>query len=254
MSVDWITVAAQLANFLVLVWLLKRFLYRPILDGIDAREAEITNRMEAALRAQDAARTAETDFTERLAELQSEQAAIAEAARREAEDEKGALLAQAHERIERERAAWSAHLDEAARVFTARLHQAGSHALLELTRKALNDLADDALETRIASHLARQITAMNRDLQRAAGTPQEAIVTSHAAMPPAAQDDITTALRQSFPDLRTRFETDRTQAPGVSLHLGGARLAWTIDTYIDGLDAAVTRQLASGPDKRMRAG
>ena len=36
MSIDWITVAAQLINFLVLVWLLKRFLYRPILNGIDA--------------------------------------------------------------------------------------------------------------------------------------------------------------------------------------------------------------------------
>ena len=36
MSIDWITVAAQIVNFLVLVWLLKRFLYRPILNGIDA--------------------------------------------------------------------------------------------------------------------------------------------------------------------------------------------------------------------------
>ncbi|MCL1485860.1 MAG: hypothetical protein MH208_17135 [Marinobacter sp.] len=52
MSIDWITVLAQLANFLVLVWLLKRFLYRPILDGIDAREAEITKSMAAAGEAQ----------------------------------------------------------------------------------------------------------------------------------------------------------------------------------------------------------
>ena len=51
MSIDWITVAAQVANFLVLVWLLKRFLYRPILDGIDAREAEIAGRMQVAERA-----------------------------------------------------------------------------------------------------------------------------------------------------------------------------------------------------------
>ena len=55
MSIDWITVAAQIANFLVLVWLLKRFLYRPILDGIDAREAEIANRMQEAVRAKDKA-------------------------------------------------------------------------------------------------------------------------------------------------------------------------------------------------------
>ncbi len=51
MSIDWITVVAQLLNFLVLVWLLKRFLYRPILDGIDAREVEISTRMAEATEA-----------------------------------------------------------------------------------------------------------------------------------------------------------------------------------------------------------
>ena len=41
MLIDWFTVAAQVLNFLILVWLLKRFLYRPILDAIDAREKRI---------------------------------------------------------------------------------------------------------------------------------------------------------------------------------------------------------------------
>jgi len=52
MSVDWVTVAAQIGNFLVLVWLLKRFLYKPILNGIDAREAEIATQMGEAAVAQ----------------------------------------------------------------------------------------------------------------------------------------------------------------------------------------------------------
>ncbi len=39
MLIDWFTVGAQALNFVVLVWLLKRFLYRPVLDAIDAREA-----------------------------------------------------------------------------------------------------------------------------------------------------------------------------------------------------------------------
>ena len=37
MLFDWFTIAAQLVNFLVLVWLLKRFLYKPILKAIDER-------------------------------------------------------------------------------------------------------------------------------------------------------------------------------------------------------------------------
>ena len=41
MLIDWFTVGAQVVNFLILVWLLKRFLYKPILAAIDAREKRI---------------------------------------------------------------------------------------------------------------------------------------------------------------------------------------------------------------------
>ena len=41
MPIVWFTVAAQVLNFLILVWLLKRFLYRPILHAIDVREQRI---------------------------------------------------------------------------------------------------------------------------------------------------------------------------------------------------------------------
>jgi len=41
MLIDWFTVGAQALNFIILVWLLKRFLYKPILGAVDAREKRI---------------------------------------------------------------------------------------------------------------------------------------------------------------------------------------------------------------------
>jgi F-type H+-transporting ATPase subunit b len=43
MNIDWFTVAAQVINFVILVLLLKRFLYRPILHAIDERENRIAS-------------------------------------------------------------------------------------------------------------------------------------------------------------------------------------------------------------------
>jgi F-type H+-transporting ATPase subunit b len=246
MSIDWITVAAQVANFLVLVWLLKRFLYRPILDGIDAREAEIAERMQVAERARTEADAAKKDFHEQLATLRSEQESMTDAARREAERQRDALLAEAHDRIERERTAWQAHLDAEARNFTKRLHRTGGHALLALTRKALADLADDRLEARIAAHLAHRIAPMREDLEHAAGQTDEAVVTSHATLLHSVEEEITGELHAVFPGIDVRFETDDAQSPGLTLQLGGAQLAWTVDTYIDGLDALIAEQLAEG--------
>lgn len=45
MLIDWFTVIAQVVNFLILVWLLKRFLYQPILNAIDAREQRVATEL-----------------------------------------------------------------------------------------------------------------------------------------------------------------------------------------------------------------
>ena len=64
MLIDWFTVVAQALNFLILVWLLKRFLYKPMLDAIDAREKRIATQLADAdakkAAAQRSARTSST--------------------------------------------------------------------------------------------------------------------------------------------------------------------------------------------------
>lgn len=250
MSIDWITVAAQIANFLLLVWLLKRFLYRPILDGIDAREAEITTRMQEAAQARGKAEAVEAKFHDKARALHTAQSQLTETIRKKAEEQRDALLAEAHQGMQREQASWQAHLDDEAHKYTAKLHGAGATALLSLTRKALRDLADETLEARMTQHLVRQIKPMAADLTRAAGQANVASVTSHELLPIPAQESLSTELKALFPQVAVSFETDPEQAPGLVLRMGGAQLAWTIDTYVDGLDALIAQHLTKGPDPK----
>lgn len=246
MSIDWITVAAQIANFLVLVWLLKRFLYRPILDGIDAREAEIKDRMQQALDAKSQAAEVEQEYRSKVQALNTEQADMTEQVRKSAEEQRDVLLAETKEKLAREQADWHAQLDDEGRKYTAKMHQAASGALLSLTRKALTDLADETFEDRIARHLIVQINQMAPDLQAAARKASEAVFTSHGPLPPAAQKELTTELHAHFPQIDARFDTDDAQAAGLVLRIGGAQLEWTIDSYIDGLEAMVQERMAAG--------
>jgi F-type H+-transporting ATPase subunit b len=250
MSIDWITVAAQIANFLVLVWLLKRFLYRPILDGIDAREAEIATRMQEAEREKDKAAAIEAEFHDKVRALHVAQSEMTETVRKQAEEQRDALLAEAQQRMEREHANWRAHLDDEARKYTARMHHVGASALLSLTRKALSDLADETLEARIAHHLVEKIKPMTADLTRAAGQARAATITSHDPLSAAAQQAVTGELNTLFPDVPVRFESDPDQAPGLMLHMGGAQVAWTVESYIDGLDALISEQLGKGAEPK----
>jgi len=253
MSIDWITVAAQIANFLVLIWLLKRFLYRPILDGIDAREAEIKARMQQAAEAEAAAKTTEASYRTQIAELQSAQSDVSERLRQEAEVERDTLLAEAHARIDQERKSWQTHLTEEGQKYSIKLHRAGAGALLSLTRKALMDLADDTLEGRMAHHLIGQIKPMVSDIKQASGPATEAVFTSHATLPEAAQTALSAELQAAFPGVTPAFRTDPDQAPGLVLRMGGAQVAWTVDSYLDGLDAVIQDHLSAGGDLKAQS-
>lgn len=250
MSIDWITVAAQIVNFLVLVWLLKRFLYRPILDGIDAREREIAERMGEAAQIRTAAEAAEADYEAQVASLRAGREGALEEARKAAEAERDALLAEARERLLREQAERAEQRAEEARRYRAELHRDGAKALLSLTRKALKDLADETLETRIVAHASARLTAIAEDLRKAAGESLQAVALTREALPEAARERLRGELARLIPGITVTFRSEPAQAPGLTLRLGGAQVEWTVDSYIDGLDAL----LADAGHERIRPG
>lgn len=250
MSIDWITVFAQIANFLVLVWLLKRFLYRPILDGIDAREAEIAKRMAAAGESQKEAQLAQAEFQQQKKQLLADQDAMVQKALRDTEDQRDGLLAEARARLEQEQKDWHKHLEQERQRFTVRLQKAGGETVLELMRKALRELADETLEQAIVRHVGRRLQPLAGELAQAAGDTSEAIATSHESLPEAAQTQLRADLEHLLPGITLRFETDSSQAPGLVLRVGGAQIAWTVDSYADEFDALLNERLAAGASGR----
>lgn len=253
MSIDWITVIAQIANFLVLVWLLKRFLYRPILDGIDAREAEIARRMAEAGEAQKKAQAAEAEYRKQQAQLLSDQDAMVEQALRASENQRDALLADARAKLEQEQEDWHRHLERERHKFTTQLQRAGEETLLELTRKALRDLADETLEEAIVRHVSKRLQPIANELSASAGDSTEAVATTRDTLPETARAQMQADIDKLLPGIALRFETDPQQAPGLILRVGGAQVAWTIDSYTDEFDALLIERLAAGASGRMQA-
>jgi len=253
MSIDWVTVLAQIANFLVLVWLLKRFLYKPILNGIDSREAEIAERMGEARRAQEKAAAAEADFVAEQQKLQADQDALAERIREQAKQQRDALLAEAREKLEQERKDTQAHLARERERFTSELYKASAETLYQLAGRALHDLADERLEEHIALHVIGKLAPLSDELALAAEHAEEALATTHASLPDGARHKVETALAERVPGLPLRFATDESQSPGLVLRIGSLQLAWTVDSYTDELVELLEERLASGESGRVNA-
>ncbi|HOW48100.1 MAG TPA: hypothetical protein PLB26_10635 [Rubrivivax sp.] len=245
MSIDWVTVAAQLANFLLLVWLLRRFLYRPILDGIDAREAEIARRLAAAEQARSDARAAEAQHLREYQRNLADRDTMIAQALSSTEQERDRLLADAQARLAQEQQEWHRHLEAERADFVQRLQRAGALTLIELVRKVLHDLADDTLEAAIVRRAGRQLAPMAAELAAAAGGSRQAVIGTHAELDDDAKAQVRAALQRLLPGVQPHFAVDAAQARGLTLQLGGARVAWTIDSYLDEFDSAVLRDQAA---------
>jgi F-type H+-transporting ATPase subunit b len=138
MHFDWSTLALQTVNFAVLVWLLHRFLYQPVLRMVDARRAEIEKQY-------DAARTAEAQVRDRLAAVQAERAGIATeraAALRETAAQADQVASTRRAQAERETAAL---LEDARKTLAAQRSQA-----LAETKRAALDLGVEIAERLLA--------------------------------------------------------------------------------------------------------
>src|SRR5208337_4371811 len=95
MLIDWFTVGAQALNFVILVWLMRRFLYKPILRAIDAREKRIAAELADADAKKAEALKERDEFQHKNEEFDQERAALLSKATEEAKAERQRLLDEA---------------------------------------------------------------------------------------------------------------------------------------------------------------
>ena len=62
MGFNWLTFLAQIVNLFVLAWLMKRYLYRPIIDAITKRQKYISDKVKAAEQASEDAKKREQEL------------------------------------------------------------------------------------------------------------------------------------------------------------------------------------------------
>src|SRR5580658_3608803 len=95
MLIDWFTVGAQALNFLILAWLLERFLYKPILAAIDAREKRIAAELADADARKAEAQKERDEYERKNREFEQQRATLMSKAVDEAKAERQRLLEEA---------------------------------------------------------------------------------------------------------------------------------------------------------------
>ncbi|MEO6095641.1 MAG: F0F1 ATP synthase subunit B [Fibrobacteria bacterium] len=243
MLIDWFTVGAQALNFIILVWLMKRFLYKPILNAIDAREKRIAAEIADADARKAEAKQESEEFRHKNETFDKERDALIARAGDEAKAEGAKLLAEARKTAD----ALSGKRREALRNEARNLNQAivrrTQDMVFAIARKALGDLATVGLEERIAEVFMgrlREMDGKSKEVlaQALKSGAEPAILRSAFDLPDGPRATIQNALNETFSaDIHLRFETAPGQVGGIELAANGQKIAWTISEYLTTLNA-----------------
>jgi F-type H+-transporting ATPase subunit b len=245
MLIDWFTVGAQALNFIILVWLLKRFLYKPILDAVDAREQRVAAELADADAKMTEAQKQRDAFQHKSDAFDQERAGLLREAGDAAKAERQRLIGEARQAAD----ALSAKRQETLRSDALKLNQAISRRtrqeVFAIARKVLADLASSDLEGRLLEVFTRRLREMDGEAKAGlaealTSASRPALVRSAFELSAQQQTVIENALDETFSTkIRIRFETAPDLVSGIELVTNGKKLAWSIADYLASLEKGV---------------
>lgn len=253
MLIDWFTVVAQVINFLILLWLLKRFLYRPILNAIDAREKRIAAKFADADAKKAEAQKEHDEFQHKNEEFDKQSSARMNQVIDEAKVERLRLLDAA--RLESNDL--RTKLQEALRNEQRSLSEALTHRAREevfaIARKALTDLAGTTLEARMIEVFLHRLREL--DDEEMAGlkfafkaSTRPLLVRTTFILPPEHRTAIETATKETLgKEKQVQFETAPDLVSGIEISANGQKIAWSIADYLASLGKSVDSLLKTKP-------
>jgi F-type H+-transporting ATPase subunit b len=249
MLIDWFTVAAQAINFLILVWLMKRFLYKPVLNAIDEREKRIATELANADAKQAEAQKEHDEFQQKNTEFDQQRAALLSKATGEAQAERQRLLDEARKAAD----AASSKRQESLRAEEQNLHQAISlrtqQEVFAIARKTLRDLATVSLEERLGEVFTRRLREIDGNTKEALGkalktSTDASVVRSTFDLPADQRAAIQNALNETFSaEVRLHFETAPELIGGIELTANGQKVGWSIANYLASMEEGVDELL-----------
>lgn len=253
MLIDWFTVIAQIFNFLILVALLKRFLYGPIIKAMDEREAKIAARLEEARRHIELAEREARSYQEKIRDFEAHRAEMMEAAAQEAEARRRDLLREVREEVTSRRTAWYETLQQEKAAFLHDLRRHAGAKFVQISRQALGELAGAELERRIVRVFLKRL----EDLVDAADdgfhksflrSGSRVAVTSSFEIP----EDLRSLMEETFrsriaPECTFRYEISPDLLCGIELKANGVRVAWNLEDYLGELEKDLNREFIKRP-------
>ena len=249
MLIDWFTVSAQIANFLVLIFLLKRFLYGRIIRAMDQREEKIASRLaEADEKRKEAEGEAKT-FRDKNEELAARREELLLQARKEADSRKEDLIRRAREEVEGMQSRWRDSIAREKEDFLHDLRRLAAGQVFAVARRSLAELADAGVERQAVDVFIRRLRGLPprerdemKEILRQEG--KKVIIRTAFELSGEDRDRLERAVKDSLADeVEISYQNSPDLVLGVEMKVDGRKVAWSVDHYLRSLESETAEAL-----------
>lgn len=255
MLIDWFTVVAQIINFLILVALLKRFLYGPIIKAMDEREERIRSRLREAEQREEESRREAERYRSRTEELEHKRKEILAAAEKDAEEKKRSLIHVAKAGADELQRQWRESIMSQRDEFLRELKKLASRGVYSTTRRVLRDLADADLQERITEVFLRRLKESGMKDVLPEGDHGLEVRSSFDVEPPMQEKIARTIQDHADRKVAIRFVRHEEMSPGIEIRAPGRKIAWSLSSYLEGIEEEAKKALEDeGSGREVRAG
>lgn len=253
MEIDWFTFIAQIANFLVLVWLLKRFLYKPVVRAMDEREQKIADRLADAARAREDAERDAAEYRRKTEELEHAKEELLAEAGREIEAWKAQRRDEAKQEVDAARQEWDRALQREKNAFLRDLRRRAGEHVFQIARRVLDKLGNASLEERIVDSFLERLQAVHEskraEIAEAIRNARHRVVVKSAfELPDGLRSRVLDESRKSLGDgVDVEFKVDPEVVCGIELQAAGFKVAWSAGETLDEMEADFEQALNEAP-------
>ncbi len=255
MLIDWFTVFAQVFNFLILVWLMKRFLYKPILHAIDQREERIAKELADAGAEKAQAQKERAKLQQSNEEFDRSRTTLLKQAAEEAKAERLRLIEEARLAADTVGKKRQEALISAAENLNETISRRTKQQVFAIARKTLADMASITLEECIIDVFIRRLDALSKEEKELlANTLKRSTVPLNVRtaldLPSALRHKAENAIKTILACANdVRFTTDAALISGIELSVDGHKVAWSIADYLASIEVSISELLKSEEPK-----
>jgi F-type H+-transporting ATPase subunit b len=259
MKINWFTVIAQIINFFVLVWLLRRFLYKPVLKAIDERENKIASELKDAKAKETEAKKEQAEFMKKNEKFDQQKKKLMDNVIAETNEEREKLLEEARNEAAVLRSKLEKSLDAMQENLEHDIAQKTQEEVFAITRKTLKDLASMSLEEQSVNIFVNRLKELKNEekkkLTDAFKSGSDSILVQTAFdLPSKQQTEIKSTVNEILgTKTQFQFKTVPKLISGIELTSNGYKLAWSISEYISSIQKSISEtmkaELKEEPDK-----